>query len=61
MVPLTSRQADALAAIQDAFPDADVVLIGALALGHHISMEHRHTDDLDRSRDPARSLSGAIE
>lgn len=47
MVPLTAPQAAALAAIRAAFPDSDVVLIGALALGHHIPMEHRTTDDLD--------------
>ncbi len=47
MVPLSDWQASALAAIEGAFPDSEVVLIGALALGHHIPMDHRTTDDLD--------------
>lgn len=47
MVPLTPFQAAALAAIRAAWPDTEAILIGALALGHHIPMDHRTTDDLD--------------
>lgn len=47
MVPLSPSQAAALAAILAALPDTEAVLIGALALGHHIEMGHRQTDDLD--------------
>ncbi len=47
MVPLTEAQAKALAAIADAWPDTEIALIGALALGHRIPMDHRGTDDLD--------------
>lgn len=47
MVPLTDSQVAALVAIREAWPDADLLLIGALALGHHIPMAHRVTNDLD--------------
>lgn len=47
MVPLTRRQAEALAAIRDAWPNSEMVLIGALALGQYISMAYRKTDDID--------------
>ena len=47
MVPLTGRQAQALAAIRAAWPDSELLLIGALALGQHISMAYRDTDDVD--------------
>lgn len=47
MVPLTATQAQPLAAVRAAWPATDIVLIGALALGHHIPMTYRATDDLD--------------
>lgn len=47
MVPLTESQAKALAAIALAWPDTEILLIGALALGRHIPMSHRTTNDLD--------------
>jgi predicted nucleotidyltransferase len=47
MVALTPSQMAAVATIREAFADADVVLIGALALRQHLPFEHRTTDDLD--------------
>lgn len=47
MVPLTESQLETLADIRAAWPEARIVLVGALALGHHIPLEHRHTDDMD--------------
>lgn len=61
MVPLTQPQAAALDAIRGAFPDADIVLIGALALGRHVEMSHRSTDDLDLAiAVPMESFAGPI-
>lgn len=47
MVPVTQRQAQALAAVRAAWPDSEMVLIGALALGQHISLAYRDTNDVD--------------
>jgi predicted nucleotidyltransferase len=47
MVALTPDQAAALAAIRAAWPDVAMILIGAQAIGCHIDMTYRETDDLD--------------
>lgn len=47
MVPLTPPQRAALAAVRQAWPDVDIALVGALAVGCHIQMAHRQTNDLD--------------
>lgn len=36
-----------MSAVQAMWPDAEVVLIGALAVGHHIPMDYRDTSDVD--------------
>lgn len=47
MVHLTATQLDALRDVRAEWPDASMVLIGAQALGAHIDMRYRETDDLD--------------
>lgn len=47
MVPLTPFQQAAVAAVRNAWPDVDIALVGALAVGCHIKVEHRKTNDLD--------------
>ena len=44
---LTTAQQDALRAVQEAYPDARMALIGASALALHLPMEWRTTADID--------------
>jgi hypothetical protein len=44
---LTTTQQDALRAVQEAYPEARMALIGAAALALHIPMEWRTTADID--------------
>jgi hypothetical protein len=44
---LTTAQQDALRAVQEAYPDAGMALIGASALALHLPMEWRTTADID--------------
>jgi predicted nucleotidyltransferase len=44
---LTTAQLDALRAVQEAYPDARMALIGAAALALHLPMEWRTTADID--------------
>ena len=47
MVHLTDIQSRALAAVQRAWPDTQIAVVGAVALGAHIELSYRSTDDLD--------------
>lgn len=47
MVALTPLHLEAIEAVAATWPSAPRILIGALALGSHIDLIHRHTDDLD--------------
>jgi hypothetical protein len=45
--PFTPEQRDALCRVVDTWPDSKLVLIGAAALGCHVSMTWRRTNDID--------------
>lgn len=47
MVALSQPQICALEAVQSVWSDHRFFLLGAFALGHHIPMEHRQSEDLD--------------
>ncbi|MBI5544617.1 MAG: hypothetical protein HY901_12060 [Deltaproteobacteria bacterium] len=47
IVPLGQDAIAAMVALQQAFPTKPLVLIGAAALGCHIAMKWRRTEDLD--------------
>jgi predicted nucleotidyltransferase len=47
VVHLTAGQFAALRAVRGVWPDADLLLIGAHAIGVHIDMNHRETEDID--------------
>ena len=47
MTPFTPEQIAALATLKRAWPARRLVLIGAAALGFHIDMRWRRTNDLD--------------
>ncbi|MBX3269810.1 MAG: hypothetical protein KF729_06095 [Sandaracinaceae bacterium] len=47
MVHLTDAQLDAIREIRSVWPGAELLLIGARALGAHIDMSYRSTEDLD--------------
>lgn len=47
MSRLSAAQLDALRTLREAFPDAEIAIIGAAALGFHIDMTWRTSVDLD--------------
>ena len=47
MVALTGPQTQALIGVQRAWPEADIAVVGAVALSTHIELSYRRTDDLD--------------
>lgn len=66
---LTKSRAAALANLQIAYADTDIIVIGAAAIACHVDMAYRTTDDLDLAVDaslddfptPIRSLPGWTE
>lgn len=44
---LSDAQERAIVAVSEALPGAEIILVGALGLGHHIEMSYRVTDDVD--------------
>lgn len=45
--PWDQAHVEAIAAIREAWPDHDVVLVGAMALAHRLPVRHRESLDLD--------------